>query len=38
MQKEDERFAELDARLDAIVFSSSTNSNRQLPTRDRPET
>ncbi len=37
MQKEDERFAELDARLDAIVSSSSTNSNRQLPTRDRPE-
>jgi hypothetical protein len=38
MQNKDERFAELDARLDAIVFSSSTNSNRQLPMRDRSET
>ncbi len=33
LRKEDERFAELDARLDASVFSSFTNSNRQLHTR-----
>jgi hypothetical protein len=38
LRKEDERFAEFDARLDAIVFSSSAKSNRQLPTRDRSET
>ncbi len=38
MQNKDERFAELDARLDAILSSSPSNSNRQLPTRDRSET
>ena len=37
-RKRDERFAELDARLSAIVSSSSTNSNPQPPTHDRSET
>ena len=36
-RKEDERFAELDARLSAIVSSSSTNSNQHPPTHDRSE-
>ena len=38
LRKRDERFAELDARLSAIVSSSSTNSNPQPPTHDRSET
>ena len=38
MQNEDERFAALDARLSAIVSSSSSNSNPQPPTHDRSET
>ena len=38
LRKRDERFAELDARLSAIVTSSSTNSNPQPPTHDRSET
>jgi fibronectin type 3 domain-containing protein len=38
LRKRDARFAELDARLSAIVSSSSTNSNPQPPTHDRSET
>jgi hypothetical protein len=33
-----ERFAELDARLSAIVSSSSSNSNQLPPTYDKSET
>ena len=37
LRKRDARFAELDARLSAIVSSSSTNSNQHPPTHDRSE-
>ena len=37
LRKRDERFAELDAKLIAIVSSSSTNSNPLPPTHDRSE-
>ena len=35
LRKLDERFAELDTRLDAIVPSSSTNSTPKPPTQDK---
>ena len=37
-RKRDARFAELDARLSAIVSSCSINSNQHPPTHDRSET
>ena len=38
IEKENARLAELNSKLDAVLFSSATSSNPTSPTPDKPET